>query len=124
MNAKAKYSLVFSCCGGSDTGEIGDRAARMLKDEGSCYMGCTSGIAAGSTFLLNKTREADKVLAINGCGKRCASVILSDAGVPFVEHLDLEEMGLRKGFSPVTEDEVAKVVDRARELLDRPVPVR
>lgn len=123
MNARTKYSLVFSCCGGSDTGEIGDKAARVLKDEGSCYMGCTSGVAAGSTFLLNKTRDADKVLAINGCGKRCASVILADAGVPNVEHLDIEAMGLRKGFTPVSQDEVQRVVEKARELLARPVPV-
>ena len=39
--------LVFPCSGGSNVGELADRAARQLEQDGTAKMYCLAGIGAG-----------------------------------------------------------------------------
>ena len=38
--------LIYSCTGSADVGEIADRMARRLRDEGYAIMTCLAGVSA------------------------------------------------------------------------------
>jgi uncharacterized metal-binding protein len=110
--------LIFACSGAADVGEIADKAARKLTKSGVGKMYCMAGIGGRISGIMKTAESADKILAIDGCPLNCAENSLKQAGLNNFVHLKLADMGLAKGSSPATEDNVAKVVSAAEELLN------
>jgi len=110
-------TLVFSCSGAADVGEIADLAARKLTREGKGQMFCLAGVGGQVTPILDKTRAAKRILAIDGCALDCTKALLEKAGVTRVEQLRLSDMGLAKGHCPASETNVEMVVTQARAML-------
>jgi len=109
--------LIFACSGASDTGEITDRAARKLSQEGAGKMFCLAGIGGKVSGIVASTQAAPKLLAIDGCPLICAKKTLEQAGFTEFEHLCLADLGLLKGKSPVSDDLIAKVAEKGETLL-------
>ena len=109
--------LIFPCSGAADVGELADRAARRLSQEGAGKMYCLAGVGGHIEDMLLNVQAAGKILAIDGCPQDCARQTLAHAGFTDVAHLRLADMGLQKGSSPVTEEHLNKVVKQARPLL-------
>jgi len=109
--------LIFACSGAADVGAIADQAARKLTREASGKMFCLAGIGGRVDGIMKTTESAGKVLAIDGCPLDCAKNSLERAGFIRYEHLQLAGLGLEKGSSPVTEENIAKVVAKSKELL-------
>ena len=109
--------LVFACSGAADVGQISDLAARKLTAEGAGKMFCLAGIGGRVSGIMETTRAAAAVLAIDGCPLDCARTTLEEAGFTRFEHLRLSEMGMEKGKSPATEEQVAKVVSQGKACL-------
>jgi uncharacterized metal-binding protein len=109
--------LIFACSGGSDVGEIADRAARSLTRDGAGKMYCLAGVGGRVPGILANAKAAGSVLAIDGCGLACASHCLKRAGITHFAHLKLPELGMEKGVSPPTDAAVAQVAAAARERL-------
>ncbi len=82
----------------------------MTKD-GTGKMYCLAGIGGRVDAIMANTRGAAKVLAIDGCAQECARKTLELAGFSGFEHLKLEEMGFRKGETPVTPERIRAVAD-------------
>ncbi len=57
--------------------------------------------------------EAEKILAIDGCPLDCAKLSLEEAGVTEFKHLKVTDLGLEKGKSPATDENIAIVVQAA-----------
>lgn len=112
-------TLVFSCSGAADVGEIADLAARKLTREGVGQMFCLAGVGGQVTPILDKTMAAKRTLAIDGCGLDCTKALLENAGVKRVEQLRLTDMGLTKGHCPASEANVEMVVTQARAMLNK-----
>ncbi len=110
-------TLVFACSGAADVGEITDRAARALSASGAAKMFCLAGIGGLVPDMVAKAREAGKLLVIDGCEKNCGFECLARAGLGDLTHIALNDMGMEKGKSPVTEEAVARVVQAARTAL-------
>jgi len=109
--------LVFCCSGAADVGEIAHRAARLLDDRGVASRFCLGGIGGRVEAMLRKTRQARRILAIDGCKVGCARRTLEQAGFRGFEHLCVGELAIEKGRSPVTDDRVRRVADRAEAIL-------
>ncbi len=109
--------LIFACSGAADVGEISDRAARRLTKEGKGKMYCLAGVGGRINDILVNARAAQKILAIDGCPTNCAEQTLLQAGFSGFEHLQLKELGLEKGKSAPTFDNIQVAVNRAAELL-------
>jgi len=109
--------LIFACSGASDTGEITDRAARKLSQEGAGKMFCLAGIGGRVSGIVASTQVAPKLLAIDGCPLHCAKKTLEEAGFTEFEHLRLTDLGLLKGKSPVSDELIAKVAEKGKTLL-------
>ena len=64
--------MVYACSGQSNVGDISDRAARKLRDEGFAKMGCLAGIGADLSGYVETAKAADVCFAIDGCATACA----------------------------------------------------
>lgn len=114
-NAGAK--LIFACSGAADVGALSDQAARQLTREGAGKMFCLAGIGGRIEGILNTTRAAGTVLAIDGCPVDCVKHCLEQAGITGFQHLQLASLGFEKGKSPLGGEAVERVVRAGREML-------
>jgi uncharacterized metal-binding protein len=110
-------TLIYACSGAADVGEISDLAARRLKREGASAMDCIAAIGARHGGKLKAAREADRLLAIDGCPHACASKCLRDAGFADFKSLQLADIGMNKGETPANADNIARAVEMAKEIL-------
>ena len=109
--------LIFACSGAADVGAIADQAARKMTQEGIGKMFCTVGIGGRISGILKTTESADKILAVDGCPLNCVKNSLELAGFDTFSHLQLADLGIEKGSSPLTEENINKVVAKGREML-------
>jgi len=109
--------LIFACSGAADVGQIADLAARRLTVEGTGKMFCLAGVGGRVSGIMATTQAAAAILAIDGCPLDCARQTLEEAGFREFEHLRLSDLGMEKGQSPATDEQVDRVVRRAEVLL-------
>jgi len=100
--------LIFACSGAADVGAIADQTARKLTKEGAGKMYCTAGIGGRVSGIMATTGAAAKILAIDGCPLSCAKNTLLQAGFDRFEHLQLADLGMEKGKTPPTPENIAK----------------
>jgi|GEM_PF-276527 len=112
--------LVFCCSGAADVGEIAHRAARRLDDCGLASRFCLAGIGGRVKAMLQKVRDAKKVLVIDGCNVSCGQKSMREAGFSEFIHLRVCDVGFAKGQSSPTDTRVERVADRAGALLATP----
>jgi uncharacterized metal-binding protein len=109
--------LIFACSGAADVGAIADQAARQLAKEGAGQMSCIAGIGARAIGIMMTTETAAKILAIDGCPLSCVKNSLEKVGFYKFEHLQLADLGMAKCSSPVTEENISKVVAKGRGMM-------
>lgn len=109
--------LIFACSGAADVGAIADQAARKLSREGTGRMFCLTGIGGGIEGIIKTTEAAARILAIDGCPINCAKNTLKKAEINNFEYLNLTDIGLLKGKSEVSENNIEKVVRCGKEKL-------
>jgi uncharacterized metal-binding protein len=109
--------IIFACSGAADVGALSDQAARELLRIGAGRMFCLAGVGGRVPEILATTRSAAKILVIDGCRQNCAQKTLEDAGFTSYAHLKLEELGLKKGKTPVTTRNIEKVAAQGIVLL-------
>jgi len=110
-------TLIFACSGAADVGAVADRAARKMTQMGIGKMFCTAGIGGRISGILKTTEAAEKILAVDGCPLNCVKQSLELAGFKKFRHLNLADLGMEKGKTPVTDEAVEKVVAKGKELL-------
>ena len=110
--------LVFPCSGGSDIGELTDRAARQLSKTGEAKMSCLAGVGGGISGFVASAQGADVTLVLDGCPQDCGRKSMERSGVTGFKHLRLTDLGLQKGKAPVNERNMETVCGKAKELLD------
>jgi len=110
--------LIFACSGASDVGAITDQAARKITSTGKGKMFCLAGIGGRVSGIVETTKSAGKILVIDGCPLNCAKKCLEEAGFANFAHLQLAELGLKKGCSEVNRENINKVTEIALKLLE------
>jgi uncharacterized metal-binding protein len=85
-NSKNK-STIFSCSGASDFGEISDKLARKLNDEGLGNMSCIAGIGASGKSFIGDTTDTRSIFVIDGCGSQCGKKCLEKNGLIVKNHI-------------------------------------
>ncbi len=109
----AAPTLIFACSGAADVGAVADRAARKLTADGAGKMYCLAGIGGRVQGILKTTEEAEKILAIDGCPLDCTKLSLEEVGFAEFEHIKVTDLGLEKGKSPATDENIDTVVQAA-----------
>lgn len=106
--------VIFACSGSADVGKISDLAARQLSEQGAGKMSCLAGVGGRVKGIMETTRTAQTILAIDGCPMQCARNTLEQAGFKKFEHLCLNDLGMEKGKTQVNEATVAKVARQGK----------
>jgi len=114
---------MFSCSGAADIAEIGDRAVRALHKAGDAKMFCLAGIAGKVELIEVNTRGADRILVVDGCDSDCAKKTMEFGGFTGFIHLCVSDLGMEKGKTPVTDERIAMVAAKLRELLGQELEV-
>lgn len=109
--------LIFACSGAADVGEVGDRVARKLTRDGVGTMFCLAGIGGRVGGILDKTRAASRILAIDGCSLDCARKSLEQAGFTKFQHIRVTDLGMEKGQTPPTNENVETAAEAIAPLL-------
>ena len=113
-----KRVLFYACSGGANVAEAADRAARELMFQGVGSMFCLAGLGAGIQGMIQTAKDADVNLVIDGCPMDCAKKIFDKAGVANYVQVKVTDCGIEKVKGVrATDDQVKKVVAKARELL-------
>ena len=114
----AKRVLFYACSGGANVAEISDKAARQLMFEGLGSMFCLAGLGAGIQGMIQTAKDADLNVVIDGCPMECAKKIFDKCGVTNYVYVKVTDLGIEKVKGVrCTEDQVAKVVAKAKERL-------
>ncbi|RKY09039.1 MAG: zinc-binding protein [Planctomycetota bacterium] len=112
--------LIFACSGAADVGAITDQAAREMTKQGIGKMFCMAGIGGRVRGIIKTTESADRILAIDGCSLNCVKNSLELAGFDTFDHLQLADLGIEKGSSPLTEENINKVIAKGKKILIHP----
>lgn len=103
--------LIFPCSGGSDVGELSDRVARKMAKCGQAKMFCLSGIGAHIPGMIESTKAANKLIAIDGCPVACSKKTLEHAGFK-VTAFNFKDLGFEKGKSKVNDENIEKAASK------------
>ncbi|MCJ2165104.1 MULTISPECIES: putative zinc-binding protein [unclassified Pseudodesulfovibrio] len=116
-SCEAAPKFVFSCSGAADVGEVADQAARELSRQGKIKMFCLAGIGGKVSGIVKSTEAADQIVAIDGCPLNCARKTLEEAGFSGFEHVELDGLGLKKGESPASAENIDIVVQEVSKRI-------
>lgn len=109
--------LVFPCSGGADVGELADRVARKMAACGQTKMFCLAGIGAHIQGMIESAKQAEKIIAIDGCPVACSRKTLEHAGFKVVS-FNLKDMGFEKGKTKIDDESIHKVI---RKILNQKI---
>ncbi|MFH1221299.1 MAG: putative zinc-binding protein [Candidatus Eisenbacteria bacterium] len=112
--------LIFACSGAADVGAIADRTARHLTKEGTGKMYCLAGIGGHVNNIVKNTEQAGKILALDGCAQDCAKRCLEAAGFTRYDHLRVTDLGMKKGETPLTMENILTVAQAASRKITSP----
>jgi len=109
--------LILACSGAADVGAIADQAARKIARDGAGQMHCLTGVGGKVPAIMANILSASRILAIDGCDRNCSLTTLTQAGYPLYAYVNLGELGMEKGKTPVTSEAVEKVAAKGAALL-------
>jgi uncharacterized metal-binding protein len=112
--------LIFPCSGGSNVGQIANEAAKELTTRGLGKMYCLAGIGGHISGIIESTKAAKKIVAIDGCPMHCARKTLEHAECPVNVHVVITEVGIQKKSDfQIDEKDIIKVENTVKEKLKK-----
>ncbi len=114
----AGETLIFTCAGAAHCGQVANRAAIMLTQEGVGQIFCLAAVAAGIEEKSARARRAATRIAIDGCEDHCTRKTLEAAGLPVEVHVELTAMGIeKKPARPSLIDDARRAATQVKRLL-------
>ena len=80
-------------------------------------MFCTVVIFGRAEPILNATQKASSLLAIDGCPLDCAKKSLEKAGFFNVAHIRVTDLGMEKGKTLISDENISVVKNKALSAL-------
>jgi uncharacterized metal-binding protein len=88
--------MILACSGGSNVGQLANRAAVELTQENFGKMFCLAGIGARLNGFVQSAKDVPEMVVIDGCDVGCSRGILAQAEVPLRNYLVLTDLGIEK----------------------------
>jgi len=93
---QTQNTLIFSCSGGCNVGQLSNQAAIELTKAGKGKMFCLAGIGGDIDPIVQSTKCVEKRVAIDGCPVGCAKATLEKAGFETAVHVVVTDLGIKK----------------------------
>jgi uncharacterized metal-binding protein len=94
--ASGNNIMILACSGGSNVGQLSNRAAVELTQEGFGKMYCLAGIGGRLKGFVQSAKDVPVIAAIDGCSVGCAKAILKNADISSYTHIVLTDLGIEK----------------------------
>ena len=91
-----KNVLLYACSGGANVAEVADQACRQLTSEGHGAMFCLAGLGAGIEGMVQKARDADLNVVIDGCPMDCGRKVFDRHGLTNYTQIKVTDLGIEK----------------------------
>lgn len=101
-------TLIYSCSGAANTGELADKVARKLSAQNIGSMTCLAALGADISGFKVSAMSSDKNIIIDGCPASCGKKIFESKKIPF-EHFITTDFGVEKGKTKITDEIVDNV---------------
>ena len=109
--------MLMACSGGSNVGQLSNEVARQLTVGGKGVMFCLAGVGGQVENIVQMTKDADRVIVIDGCSVACAKKAMDLAGCTEYEWVDLTEAGIEKNKNLELEPEQISAARMAVEAM-------
>jgi uncharacterized metal-binding protein len=107
--------MFLACSGGSNVGQLSNRAAVELTQEGFGKMYCLAGIGGQLKGFVQSAKDVPMIAAIDGCEVGCAKAILKNADIQNYTYVVLTNLGIEKNKNfNLSDDDVHIVKDAVR----------
>jgi uncharacterized metal-binding protein len=107
--------MILACSGGSNVGQLSNRAAVELTQEGFGKMFCLAGIGGHLGGFVQSAKDVPVMVAIDGCRVGCAKTILEHFEIPPKNYLVITDLGIEKSKDfNLRDDDVQRVKDAVR----------
>jgi len=112
---ETKAIMILPCSGASNVGQIANQTALELRAEGYGKMYCIVGIGAHIQPMVQSARDADGIVAIDGCEVCCAQKMLEHLEIQPSRHVVVTQLGIAKNYDTCWPSEcVVKVKEALR----------
>lgn len=88
--------MLLACAGGSNVGQLSNRAAVELTREGFGKIFCLAGIGAHLSGFVQSAKDVPNLVAIDGCAVGCVKAMLAHMDIAPAAHVVLTEAGIEK----------------------------
>ncbi|CEP69270.1 DGC [Moorella glycerini] len=110
--------MLFPCAGGSNVGQLANQAAVKLDQEGAGKLFCLAGLGGHVQSIVESTKVARRIVAIDGCPIGCAKATVEHAGFPVTDYVMVTRLGIQKNHEfNWTGKELDRVVQAVKESL-------
>lgn len=109
---------IVACSGASNVGQIANQAAIELAKEKVGGFFCLAGVGAHIKGLVKVGKEADLVVAIDGCPVQCAAKTLQHAEIEPAIQVIVTDLGIEKSHNILSDKKgCSMVVEKVKEEL-------
>jgi len=116
--------MILACSGGSNVGQLSNRAAVELTQEGFGKMYCLAGVGGHLSSFVQSAKDVPQMVAIDGCSIGCAKAILEHAEISMKNYLVLTDLGIEKNKDfNLTQEDIQKVKDAIKVACNQEQPV-
>ena len=116
--------LVLPCSGAANCGQIANEIALRLRDSGTGTPYCTAGVGGHVKGIVEGTRSAKVLVAIDGCAVACVKKCLEGENLkPTIYYVVADVPGFKKDKVRPKEDDIRRCYDeilsKIRELCSK-----
>jgi len=109
---------IVACSGASNVGQIANQAALELANAKLAGFFCLAGVGAHINGMVESGKEADMIVAIDGCPAQCATKTLQHVEIEPAIKVIVTEFGIEKSHDIALDEKTcSKVVEKIKEEL-------
>ena len=109
---------LFPCAGAANVGQISNKIAIALEEQGIGNLMCTVGIGARAPGLMKSAEASERIITIDGCPVNCATKTMELAGFKVDRQIIISELGVKKNKDRNPKDEeIAEVLEKVMGIL-------
>ena len=113
--------MVLACSGGgANVGQISNSASLEISKEGKAKMYCLAGLGGHIPGIIESTKQAKKVIVVDGCPVSCAKKMVEHVGINIDHYIVVTEEGIEKipGKFDIRDEEINKIKDLIEQKIN------